>query len=1007
MVDKLSRKLTFLAVILAVSLVSLFSLGFRLGLDLQGGTRLVYSVDLDEAVRKGLIDAEEAANPGPFYESLISIWLDRIDPNGVRGAVVRKEGSNRIVIELPGSAAAVQGNVTGLLFQGLSAESQAILLVPEEEGGQVEAFPESGGIIEIDGEVMNYTERIDNSLQGVTRGLDGTARASHSPNLDVTLKASDPWRTLIENTGRMAFHIEAEDADLVDPVSGVQTDISLETEKVIEWVQAERERNGEEPDIELYNLLLSEKQGPVSRLRWFPRPKTSPEQKLEDRLEPLIIEVNHDWRFTGADVPHAYPSQDQYGFPAVGFQIRDLKGNLFGLFTEAHKGKLMAIVIGGEIATMPNIESGLFGGGIIQGQYTHQEVQDMIQVLRSGSLAIDPKFEAQETVGATLGQEYVKLGSTSAGIGLLVVLIFMLFYYRRLGVFAAISLIFNLVALLGAMAFIQATLTLPGVAGIILTVGMAVDANILIYERIREEQARGRKPLQAAKDGFAHAFSTIIDANLTTLITGFILMSVGTGPVKGFATTLCIGIITSVISALMLTRVLVHFQLDKGNVTSWSMMSIIKQSGVKFMSKAPIAAVFSTVVCIGGLSMFLMIDDKDKLGIEFMGGTSAVVRTESPQSQEDMKAMFQPATNPNLHAASTFSDSVTISPILSSADGDGYTSFRITAKDDQSKADESGKISHEQVSGDLRKWLADVLQKGPVSDIQIASGTATGTLYFEKAHEAADIGTALNAVGLVDASATRLEGSVPAYTFTGQTTLTEVGVLATRIQDINSRTDTSGNELRLANPVAELSSVSAQVVTELRDKALAAILLSLFAAVMYIRVRFAEYSFGIAAVIALVHDVLIALGALAIANMLGMQSAEINLSMIAAFLTIIGYSLNDTIVVFDRVRENMPRMKGSLEEILDKSINQTLSRTLLTSVTTLITVLLLFFFNLGTGNVIEGFAFALIIGVLAGTYSSIFIASPALLWLESRRQKGLPQEEDTKVAKASTPSTAS
>ena len=176
---------------------------------------------------------------------------------------------------------------------------------------------------------------------------------------------------------------------------------------------------------------------------------------------------------------------------------------------------------------------------------------------------------------------------------------------------------------------------------------------------------------------------------------------------------------------------------------------------------------------------------------------------------------------------------------------------------------------------------------------------------------------------------------------------------------------------------------------------------------MYIRVRFAEYSFGIAAVIALVHDVLIALGALAIANMLGMQSAEINLSMIAAFLTIIGYSLNDTIVVFDRVRENMPRMKGSLEEILDKSINQTLSRTLLTSVTTLITVLLLFFFNLGTGNVIEGFAFALIIGVLAGTYSSIFIASPALLWLESRRQKGLPQEEDTKVAKASTPSTAS
>ncbi|MDF1729609.1 MAG: protein translocase subunit SecD, partial [Sulfitobacter sp.] len=330
-------------------------------------------------------------------------------------------------------------------------------------------------------------------------------------------------------------------------------------------------------EIREYNTLLRDsREGPVTRLRWYPNSTDDPTIELKDLLAPLIIEEDPAWRFDGTHFPTFFPSQDQLGLPAVGFTPTPEKQSSFGDYTEEHKNQQMAIVINGEIVTFPNINGRLGNGGVIEGGrggFTSEEVNDLVRVLRSGSLVIRPDFEAQETVGASLGSNYVKRGFTSATLGLVLVLIFMLVYYRRLGVIAGASLVFNLALLLGAMAFIRATLTLPGVAGIILTVGMAVDANILIYERIREEALRGRKPMQSAKDGFKNAVSTIVDANVTTLITGLILYKVGSGPVRGFATTLCIGIVTSMISALMLTRVLVHFTLEKG-VDRWNMMRL-------------------------------------------------------------------------------------------------------------------------------------------------------------------------------------------------------------------------------------------------------------------------------------------------------------------------------------------------------------------------------------------------------------------------------------------------
>ncbi|MCL4153698.1 UNVERIFIED_CONTAM: hypothetical protein GTU68_041771, partial [Idotea baltica] len=249
------------------------------------------------------------------------------------------------------------------------------------------------------------------------------------------------------------------------------------------------------------------------------------------------------------------------GWPAVALTMGTDKEFAFGGFTEAHKGDGMAIVLNDVIVSIATINGRLGSNFIISGGtggFTEAEVLEMVQVLKSGSLIMKPELQEAERVGAKLGDEYVKRGLTSALVGLVLVLVFMMVYYRKLGIFAATSLVCALVMLMGGMAFLRATLTLPGVAGIILTVGMAVDANILIYERIREELARGRKLPQAVENGFARAFVTIIDANLTTFITGFILYSQGTGPVRGFATTLMIGIVTAVFAALVVTRVMVE-----------------------------------------------------------------------------------------------------------------------------------------------------------------------------------------------------------------------------------------------------------------------------------------------------------------------------------------------------------------------------------------------------------------------------------------------------------------
>ncbi len=979
MVDNLNRKLTLIFGFLAVAVIALLLLPFRLGLDLQGGTRLTYTVDLDAARAAKQIPANQT--DAQAIGEVISIWRERLDPDGVRDVKLRKSGAQRIIVELPGNLSLVAQRATSVLKEPFDHQNDTTLQL---DAAVTDGDFPTGGRVMIDGELLVYERRGATSLKGISFA-DGSTAKSFPAGATVTLEASDPWRALIENTGRLEVMMLAGTLDAAGTY-----DLAVETDKAREWAVA----NPVAKITEYNNKLITENPGqPLSRLRFFPRREEGTvDTPMADRLVALVVEENEDWLFSGTDFSRVFPSFEQNGFPAVGFDIALLRQNDFEAFTTEHVDEQMAIVVDNEVVTDPVLNGPLSSGGIITGGsygFKQAEVNDLVQVINSGSLDLEPRFEDRATVGASLGAEYVRLGLMSVLIGLAAVLVFIAAYYRRLGVFAAFSLVFNLVLLMGSMAMLQATLTLPGVAGIILTVGMAVDANILIYERIREEVLRGRRAAQAAVDGFKNATSTIVDANVTTLLTAIILYQFGSGPVQGFATTLSVGIITSMFSALVFTRVLVHFAVEKG-VDEWQMMRLVNDTNIGFMKLAKKTAVVSLLFIAGGVAFFTSLPKVDKYSIDFLGGNSMQLVTRGPETQESVAAAIT-------GLGDIFQDAK-VQPLLSSKEGDGYRTFQVEFKAEGTETDRDVTSQYREL---VSTGLAEMLSPNRFSFNPRDGAGASGTIYFEGQHSAADVQAALTGAALGEVTVTATSGDAQAdrtFAFTSTATDSDSKIGQRIVDAFANRRDAGGREFELAQPIPQSEAVGPQVVQELRDDAILAIILSLFVIVMYIRFRFAEYSFGFAAVIALVHDVLITLGFLALAIQSNLINAQISLVMIAAFLTIIGYSLNDTIVVFDRIRENRPRMKGDLAEIINKSINQTLARTLLTSVTTLLSVAILFAFNVGTRNDLEGFAFAVIVGVVVGTYSSMFVASPALLLLEQRR---MAREADTEVAEAS------
>jgi len=577
--------------------------------------------------------------------------------------------------------------------------------------------------------------------------------------------------------------------------------------------------------------------------------------------KPLLLEEKPS--FTGENLVDARVEWGTMQInPYVSFSLNPRGARRFARITKDNIGKRLAIVLDGKLKSAPSIESEIpQGKGQITGRFSEDEAADLALVLRTGALPAPIQVEEERTVGAALGEDSIQKGIRSVVVGAILVLLFMAGYYLWAGLIANVALCANLVLILGVLSYprLGAALTLPGIAGIVLTIGMAVDANVLIFERIREELNVGKTLRMAISNGYQKAFLTILDANVTTLIAAFILFQFGTGPIKGFATTLSIGIMASMFTALVVTRLIFDI-LSLGRLKALRMFQFIRNPKFNFIGRRKIAYFISlSLILIGFTSLALR--GRGNLGIDFAGGSLQEFRFERPVSTDRIR-----------------------------------------------------KALREIELGD-----SPIQQYKDKRDILIRTGADTANKIIAK-----------------------------------------------------FKTEFSENSFK----ILRVETVGPAVGKDLTAKAFSALLFALLGICIYISLRF-EFRFAIAAIIALFHDVLIAAGALSLTG------REFSVPVIAALLTVVGYSINDTIVVFDRIREDLRLMrKSKYEEIINTSINQTLSRTLLTSLTTLLVVSALFFLG---GAVINDFAFVLLIGVVVGTYSSVFVASPILL--DWRRRK--------------------
>ncbi len=594
----------------------------------------------------------------------------------------------------------------------------------------------------------------------------------------------------------------------------------------------------------------------------------------------------------GDVIEDASQEYGQTGSPEVSMTMNAAGSRLWGKMTTENVGKFVAVVLDDYVYTAPSVNTAITSGrtSISGGSMTVEEAQDIANVLKAGKLPAAAHIIQSEIVGPSLGQKAIDSSLSSFALALLLVLIWMIFYYGKAGAFADVALAVNLLFIFGILTAFGAVLTLPGIAGIILTIGMSVDANVIIFERIKEELIKGKGLKASISHGFSFkgALSAIIDANITTMLTGIILYVFGTGPVKGFAYTLMVGIVTSLFTAIFITRLLIDWYAAKGKLFTFD-TNITKnwfhRIDIEFLRKRKIAYIFSgTLIVVGLISLFT---NGLNYGVDFVGGRTYVVK-------------FDKATNAS-EVSETLKDAFGSAPEVKTY-GEA-SQLKITTK---YKIEEEAS-SH--IDDEVQSLLFNGLKK-----------------YYSK-----DL---------------TLEQFKPGYDGVGK-----VGIMSS-------------------------IKVEPTIADDIKTAAGWAILGSLLITFLYILFRFRKWQFSLGAVAAVFHDVLIVLAIFSLLYKILPFDMEIGQSFIAAILTVVGYSLNDTVVIFDRIREFTGiHTSWKFSEVVDKALSSTLGRTINTSLTTLVVLLAIFLFG---GDSIKGFMFALIVGVVVGTYSSLFIASPIM-----------------------------
>lgn len=811
--------------------------GLRLGLDLQGGMHLVLQVNLQKAEENTL---ELAAND----------LKDTLAEESVTAVQTKSGSKDTIIFTLPNVSAV--DKVQALIEDGFDEELD--VQVDAKEG----SFPRI--ILQLSQEKKDYIKNnaVAQSLEIIRNRIDqfGVAEPviirQGADEIVIQLPGvKDPDRAmkLLGDTAQLEFKLVAE-------TEGANIDqLVANAVESGQWSGKWQERD----EVTELNRLLAGSL-PANTAIYFER--LVDKQTGIESSRPILLETKV--LMTGDMVKNAQVRiGGTFNEPYVSLDMTSRGGKVFATLTEKNVGRRMAIVLDGVVKSAPVIRERILGGSAqISGSFSHEEASDLAIVLRVGALPAPVDVIQNMTVGSTLGKDSIQKGLLSGIFGALMVLGFMVIYYRLSGVIANFALTLNILFLFSGLAILNATLTLPGIAGIVLSIGMAVDANVLIFERMREEYGLG-KPVRSSIDGgFGKALWTIVDSQVTTLITAMALFLFGTGPIKGFAVTLSLGIIFNLFTALFCSRLIFDLLAAKRVITDLKFLQIIKKSNIDFMKVRTITfAISGVMVLIGLIAFFQIARGSANLGVDFSGGSLLQYKAEQPFSMAEVRAVF----------TSNGMEGINLQEV--------ENENRLIIKVKKSEAVVAN--LSDQVNELFGRELAD---KGFVLESQ------------------AEIGSSVSAV--------------------------------------------------------------------LRNKAIQAILISLAGVIVYLAFRF-DISFGLAAAAATFHDVLVVLGICWLLNI------EITLLIVTALLTLAGYSLNDSVVVFDRIRENMKKLdKFRLtNQVINGSVNQVLGRTIVTSLTSAMVLLSLFIFG---GSVIHDFSFALLMGVLIGTYSSIFIASPLL-----------------------------
>ncbi len=795
-----------------------------LGLDLQGGSHLLLQVNKEDIVSERIKSLRRDAR------SILA------NDNGI-GNIITTDGTT-LTIELTdpsklGEALKaleeLQTTVSNALFAGSSIEE---VLIGQTDDGKITLILTKEGIEE------RLSSLVTQSIEVIRRRIDelGTTepviQRSGKDRILVQVPGfddSERLKDLISRTARLTFHMVYPD------------------------------------------LTAAQAQAQGLPMGTFILPSNDGGQEL----------LYEDVAIGGESLVDSQPGfNPQTNQPIVTFRFDTRGAILFGEITSQSVGQRFAIVLDNQVITAPVIQSPITGGsGQIEGSFTVQSANDLAVLLRAGALPATLDIIEERSVGPSLGADSVSAGLMAGMVGAIAVVVFMLAAYGTFGIIANISLLLNVTLILGALSMLGATLTLPGIAGIVLTVGMAVDANVLIFERIREEMKGGRSVYQAIEAGFNRAMGTIIDANVTTLIAAVVLFFLGSGPIQGFAVTLSLGILATLFTAYLVTLFSIGrwYAIVRPKTLKIQLMKLVPDgTKIPFMKWKNIAMGASVIAVVGSLGLFFT--QGLNLGIDFKGGSS-----------------------------------IEIQAIEGDAD-----------------------------IADIRSRLSGL----GLGDVQVQGfGTPKDVLIrIEQQH--------------------------------GGDTAQQVAV-----KTVNDALDKNIYEVR------RVESVGPTVSGELAIAGTLAVLAALGAVLVYIWLRF-EWQFAIGAIIALFHDVILTIGLYSLVGL------EFNLSSIAAILTIVGYSLNDTVVVYDRVREKLRKYRQmEIRELLNFAINATLSRTVLTSITTILALLALVFFG---GEVIRGFTISMTWGVLVGTYSSIFIAAPVLLFFGIKSRKEVAKDIEEK-----------